>query len=93
MLPGSTAIERPGVSGTPCAPRGPSCGSGSGSSRKKTNRGLLHSNSSMRFGLRWAQARIAGFNAKSNESLTLIARGSGTAFETAWKEFTLKVAG
>ena len=32
-----------------------------------------------------AQARIAGFDAKSNESLTLIARGSGAAFETAWK--------
>ncbi len=32
-----------------------------------------------------AQARIAGFDAKSNESLTLIARGSGAAFETAWQ--------
>ena len=32
-----------------------------------------------------AQARIAGFDAKSNESLTLIARGSGADFETAWK--------
>ncbi len=32
-----------------------------------------------------AQARIAGFDAKSNESLGLIARGSGAAFETAWK--------
>ena len=32
-----------------------------------------------------AQARIAGFDAKSNESLTLIARGSGTAFEKAWQ--------
>ncbi len=32
-----------------------------------------------------AQARIAGFDAKSNESLTLIARGSGAAFETSWK--------
>ena len=32
-----------------------------------------------------AQARIAGFDAKSNESLTLIARGSGAAFEKAWK--------
>ncbi len=28
MLSGSTAIERPGVSGTPCAPFGPSCGIG-----------------------------------------------------------------
>jgi hypothetical protein len=32
-----------------------------------------------------AKARIAGFDAKSNESLTLIARGSGAAFEKAWK--------
>ena len=32
-----------------------------------------------------AQARIAGFDAKSNESLTLIARGSGGAFEKAWQ--------
>ncbi len=33
-----------------------------------------------------AQARIAGFDAKSNESLALIARGSGAAFETAWQD-------
>jgi hypothetical protein len=32
-----------------------------------------------------AQARIAGFDAKSNESLALIARGSGAAFEDSWK--------
>jgi hypothetical protein len=32
-----------------------------------------------------AQARIAAFDAKSNESLTLIARGSGSAFEKAWQ--------
>ncbi len=32
-----------------------------------------------------AQARIAGFDAKSNESLTLIARGSGATFEKAWQ--------
>ena len=32
-----------------------------------------------------AKARIAAFDAKSNESLTLIARGSGTAFEKAWQ--------
>jgi hypothetical protein len=31
-----------------------------------------------------ARARIAAFDAKSNESLTLIARGSGSAFEKAW---------
>jgi hypothetical protein len=32
-----------------------------------------------------AKARIAAFDAKSNESLTLIARGSGTPFEKAWQ--------
>ncbi|HET6694298.1 MAG TPA: hypothetical protein VFG97_08330, partial [Pedococcus sp.] len=32
-----------------------------------------------------AQARVAGFDAKSNESLTLIARGSGDAFEEQWQ--------
>ena len=32
-----------------------------------------------------AQARIAGFDAKSNESLSLIARGSGATFEEAWQ--------
>jgi len=32
-----------------------------------------------------ADARINANNAKANESLTLIARGSGQAFETAWK--------
>ena len=32
-----------------------------------------------------ADARIDANNAKSNESLALIARGSGAAFETAWK--------
>jgi hypothetical protein len=32
-----------------------------------------------------AQARIAAFDAKSNESLTLIQRGSGQAYEVAWK--------
>jgi hypothetical protein len=31
-----------------------------------------------------AAARIAAFDAKSNESLTLIARGSGSAFQKAW---------
>jgi hypothetical protein len=31
-----------------------------------------------------AKARIAAFDAKSNESLTLIARGSGSAFEKTW---------
>ncbi|HEX9371847.1 MAG TPA: hypothetical protein VF897_12615, partial [Roseiflexaceae bacterium] len=32
-----------------------------------------------------AQARIAAYDAKSNESLTLISRGSGAAFEKAWQ--------
>lgn len=32
-----------------------------------------------------AQARVAAFDAKANESLTLVSRGSGAAFETAWK--------
>jgi hypothetical protein len=31
-----------------------------------------------------SNARIAAYDGKSNESLTLIARGSGTAFEKAW---------
>jgi hypothetical protein len=31
-----------------------------------------------------SRARIAAYDAKSNESLTLIARGSGAAFEKAW---------
>ena len=33
-----------------------------------------------------AQARIAAYDAKSNESLTLIARGSGAAFEKSWQQ-------
>ncbi len=32
-----------------------------------------------------AQARIAAFDAKANESLTLVARGSGAVFEEAWQ--------
>ena len=40
-----------------------------------------------------ADARIEANNAKSNESLTLIARGSGQAFETAWKSSADSVAG
>jgi CHASE3 domain sensor protein len=31
-------------------------------------------------------ARVDAFDAKANESLTLIARGSGAAFETAWQQ-------
>lgn len=33
-----------------------------------------------------AEARIAAFDAKANESLTLVARGSGAAFEEAWQQ-------
>ena len=32
-----------------------------------------------------ATARIEAYDAKSNESLTLVARGSGSAFEEAWR--------
>ena len=38
-----------------------------------------------------ATARIEGNNAKSNESLTLIARGSGGAFEEAWNTSAAEV--
>ena len=40
-----------------------------------------------------SRARIAAFDAKSNESLTLIARGSGTAFEETWKKSAATVDG
>ena len=40
-----------------------------------------------------ADARIDANNAKSNESLTLIARGSGQAFEEAWKSSGDSVSG
>jgi hypothetical protein len=39
-----------------------------------------------------AAARIDANNAKSNESLTLIARGSGQSFETAWSEAAKSVS-
>jgi hypothetical protein len=32
-----------------------------------------------------AQARIAGYDAKANESLTLVYRGTGQVYEAAWK--------
>ncbi len=32
-----------------------------------------------------SEARIAAFDAKANESLTLVARGSGASFEAAWQ--------
>ncbi|ADB34975.1 hypothetical protein Kfla_5972 [Kribbella flavida DSM 17836] len=38
-----------------------------------------------------ARARIAAYDAKSNESLTLIARGSGAEFEQAWKDSAARV--
>jgi hypothetical protein len=38
-----------------------------------------------------AEARIAAFDAKSTESLTLVARGSGAAFEEAWQESSRRV--
>ncbi|HZA72347.1 MAG TPA: hypothetical protein VE476_05480 [Propionibacteriaceae bacterium] len=38
-----------------------------------------------------ASARIEASNAKSNESLTLIARGSGAAFESAWQNSSTSV--
>jgi len=40
-----------------------------------------------------ADTRIDANNAKSNESLTLIARGSGQAFEAAWKSSADSVTG
>ncbi|MET1008048.1 MAG: hypothetical protein ABWX96_21035 [Propionibacteriaceae bacterium] len=40
-----------------------------------------------------ADVRIEANNAKSNESLTLIARGSGAAFEKAWAASAAKVDG
>jgi hypothetical protein len=38
-----------------------------------------------------AKARVAAFDAKSNESLTLISRGSGSAFEKAWQSSAAEV--
>jgi hypothetical protein len=38
-----------------------------------------------------AQARIHGNDAKANESLTLISRGSGAAFEQAWQDSAAQV--
>ena len=40
-----------------------------------------------------ADTRIEANNAKSNESLTLIARGSGQAFDAAWKSSADSVTG
>ena len=60
MLAGSTAIERPAVKGTPCAPRGPRSSMVTASSWKKITRGLRHSISLTRVGLRAAQALMPG---------------------------------
>jgi hypothetical protein len=38
-----------------------------------------------------AKVRIEAYDAKSNESLTLIARGSGQAFEQAWNSFAMRI--
>jgi hypothetical protein len=38
-----------------------------------------------------SRARIAAYDARSNESLTLIARGSGDAFQTAWLQSAAEV--
>jgi hypothetical protein len=40
-----------------------------------------------------AKIRIQAYDAKSNESLTLIARGSGQAFEQAWTTAAGKISG
>lgn len=39
----------------------------------------------------FAQARTAAFDARSNEALTLIARGNGAAFETRWQQQAAQV--
>ena len=54
--------------GTACAPFGPSCGSGSGSSRKNTKRGLLHSISLTRCGFCATQALMPGHDASVQRS-------------------------
>ena len=41
--------------------------------------------SSFAYTVKLADARTAAYNAKSNESLTLIARGSGQAYEKDWQ--------
>ena len=38
-----------------------------------------------------AKARVAAFDAKSNESLTLVARGSGSSYEEAWQAAAAEV--
>jgi hypothetical protein len=51
----------------------------SASSKAKDTRGHAYADT-----LALSRARIAAYDAKSNESLTLIARGSGDAFNKAW---------
>jgi CHASE3 domain sensor protein len=43
-------------------------------------------NSDFAYTVKLADARTAAYDAKSNESLTLIARGSGSTYETAWQQ-------
>ena len=43
-------------------------------------------NADFLYTVKLADARTAAYDAKSNESLTLIARGSGSAYETAWQQ-------
>jgi hypothetical protein len=43
-------------------------------------------NTDFLYTVKLADARTAAYDAKANESLTLIARGSGSAYETAWQQ-------
>jgi hypothetical protein len=63
---GSTAIERPVVSGTPSEPFGPTDASSSALSAKNTTLGLLSSTSRSREGFAASQARIAGIVTSSS---------------------------
>ncbi|ONI71424.1 hypothetical protein BWI15_14675 [Kribbella sp. ALI-6-A] len=56
------------------------------SSTAEDTRGDTYANA-----LALSRARIAAYDAKSNESLTLIARGSGAEFEKGWKEAAQRV--
>ncbi|TDU91037.1 hypothetical protein EV138_4638 [Kribbella voronezhensis] len=58
----------------------------SAGSKAKDTRGHAYADT-----LALSRARIAAYDAKSNESLTLIARGSGEAFQTAWTKSAAEV--
>jgi hypothetical protein len=58
----------------------------SAGSKAKDTRGHAYADT-----LALSRARIAAYDAKSNESLTLIARGSGDAFQTAWLQSAAEV--